>query len=159
MEKSVMMKAVKDALHGELNDNDRRIDTCEVVWDKLFSGGSALSDDADAIMTKLFDECLDELLTKVNTCLEEQPIKVCLTVKEAILKHFGEGKTYYHPKIVEFANSDDKMLGIEVDSCCGCDILANVYRIASEVSQTGAIEAHAVLWDELHEITNTIYYG
>ena len=70
MEKEVMMKAVKKALQGMLNDSDLCVDTCEVVWEELFTD-SEMDATEDAIMTKLFDECYNELLKKINTCLRE----------------------------------------------------------------------------------------
>jgi len=68
MDKVEMMEAVKSTLLMRLvRDNDFRADVCELIWEDL----PIMDDDEeDAVVTKLFDECFDELSRKITVCLQ-----------------------------------------------------------------------------------------
>lgn len=84
--------------------------------------------------------------------------KSSLTLKEALLKHFGPGAQFENPVIATFAESDDTMMDIPSDSCCGSGILTLVWRAANEAQFVDEV-ARGILWENLSDEAKTIYYG
>ena len=156
MQKDEMMKIVKEMLLTRLDDGDFGIQLCELVWEKLYPDGTgALNDEEDAKACKVFDECLSELSKKIRTALEG---RLGLTLKEAILKHFGPGGQFFSPEATSFACSDDEMMDIPSDSCCGAGILALVWQ-AANTAQYHDGSAHQAVWSNTIEEAKVIYYG
>lgn len=88
--------------------------------------------------------------------------KPSLTLKEAILKHFGPGAQFFTPMAEVFTEGDDErvneMVAIESDSCCGAGILALVWRTAN-AAQYHEVGAKQALWIHTLKDALIIYYG
>lgn len=159
MDKVKMTNLVKKKLLAWLGDGDFSNDLAELVWDDLHEIGInyPLSDEEDAKVNLVFDECFDELRKKIYAALEGTT-KPSLTLKEAILKHFGPGAEFFSPEATALTEMDDTMMGMSSNSCCGSAILASVWRTANDTRSLDG-SSRQVLWACVVREAKVICYG
>lgn len=71
MEKAKMRSAVINCITSKLRDGDFGMEICELVWEELFEE-TPLSDEEDGVMYTLFNTCIEELLSELETFLESK---------------------------------------------------------------------------------------